>query len=96
MLTDTIGYIRFGNFTHTTHGDVVATRGRATQRQGAEDGRAGEAHVQGLKFRVNNGYGAEADKILQMGQNLQTKQEKRTATFSLYSLQLLLPPLLLF
>ena len=28
-----------------------------------------------FKFRVNDGYGAEADKILQMGQNLQTKQE---------------------
>ena len=26
-----------------------------------------------FKFRVNDGYGAEADKILQMGQNLQTK-----------------------
>ena len=25
MLTDTIGYIRFDNFTHTTHNDVVAT-----------------------------------------------------------------------
>ncbi len=28
-----------------------------------------------FKFRVNDSYGAEADKILQMGQNLQTKQE---------------------
>ena len=28
-----------------------------------------------FKFRVNDGYGAEADKILQMGQNLQPKQE---------------------
>ena len=28
-----------------------------------------------FKFRVNDGYGAEADKILQMGQNPQTKQE---------------------
>ena len=28
-----------------------------------------------FKFRVNDGYGAEADKILQMGQNLQAKQE---------------------
>lgn len=28
-----------------------------------------------FKFSINDGYGAEADKILQMGQNLQPSQE---------------------